>query len=226
MGQWISFGRGKEVFTKKRDPGIPMDADAAALLALAKTENDPKRRFALLSRAEELAPEELAVHRALLMLGRLYERDGRSPDYRVIKCYLFHVFEHPETHREKDILSMAREIFDHERLRKCLSLAPRPENFLEEYLEELAGEYIRLFLASDTGHVPSLFGFTRRTSISKYLAAPMSDIISNILQSAYLKQSEQVLLARKFYGACHRFLSGETEPLDAQLGPHILARLA
>jgi len=223
---WKSLGRSEEVFTKKKAPGLPMDADAATLLGLAKAEADPVRRFQLLNRAEELAPKDIMVHRALLMHGRLHERDGRNPDYRVIKSYLFHVFEHPEKHEEKEILSMARELFDHERLLTCLSFTSNAEGFLADYLEELAADYIRLFLAGDTRHVPTLFGFSRRTSLSKCLAVPMSDIIGNILQSAYLKQEEQVLLARAFYRACHRFLSGETEPLDAQLGPQILSSLA
>ena len=70
------------MFTKKKAPGPPMDADAATLLGLAKAEADPVRRFQLLNRAEELAPKDIMVHRALLMHGRLHERDGRNPDYR------------------------------------------------------------------------------------------------------------------------------------------------
>ena len=35
------------------------------------------------------------------MHGRLHERDGRRVDYSVVKCYLFHVFEHPEQHNER-----------------------------------------------------------------------------------------------------------------------------
>ena len=58
---------------------------------------DPVYAHARLKRAEILAPDSLEVQKALLLLGCLHERQRRPADYSLIKCYLLHAFEHPES---------------------------------------------------------------------------------------------------------------------------------
>ena len=101
-------------------------------LSLAQKEKDPLKKHVLLTQAARIAPDNLAVQKELLMLGNLYQRDGKNPDPRLIKCYLFHIFEHPECHAEEEQRAMAREIFDHPQLQRCLSLTPAPQEFLKE----------------------------------------------------------------------------------------------
>lgn len=213
------------LFAKRSRNFVPGDLDADTCLRLANAAEDPVYRHQLLARAEELAPQNLSVQRALLMLGRLHERDPRHVDFSVIKCYLLHVFEYPEQHAEQDIREKAREIFDHPRLKKCLGLSSDPDAFLRGYLEELSLEYIRVFLAASSAHSPSLLGFTLKHSAAKCLAEPMAKMLANILSSAYLRAGEQTMLAGLFYRACHRHLNGETRYLDAKLSPEIIKAL-
>lgn len=213
------------LFGRKEEPRVPEGADSMTLLALARNEEDPVRKHQLLLRARDLDKDNLKVQHALLMLGRLYERDVKRVDFSVIKCYILHVYEHPEQHGEEDIRQKTRELFDDAQLKTCLALAPHPESYLRDYLEELSLEYIRLFLAGDSSNVPSLFGITRKHSVARYLAKPMADIIENMLSSAYLRMQEQQLAAGMFYRACHRYLNGQTEDLDRQLSPEIIKAL-
>ncbi len=213
------------LFGKKTPPQPPKDADSFTLLAMAKNTQDPAIKYQLLLQAEEKDPDNLKVQHALLMHGRLHERDPRRVNFSVIKCYMLHVYEHPEQHEEEDIRQKTRALFDEERLQKCLALAPHPDSYLRGYIEELSLEYIRLFLEGDASNVPSLFGITRKHSIARYLSKPMADMVQNMLSSAYLRMQEQQLLAGMFYRACHRYLNGQTEHLDSLLSPEIIKAL-
>lgn len=213
-------------FLKKKEAlAIDPQLDAEDLLIRAELEAEPVNKHAYLTRAEELEPDNLKVQKALLLLGRLHERDPKHIDFSVIKSYLFHAFEHPEKHTEAEKERMARTFFDEDRLRRCLALSPDPDAFLRDYLEALGREYVHLFIASDSSHVPSLFGFSLKGSLPKYLAVPARDIIANILSSPHLNADEQRLLARQFYQAFHREVNGETSHLDRLMGPEICRAL-
>lgn len=195
------------------------------LLFLAETQADPVVRHAALTRAEMLAPDNLDIQRALLLLGRLHERSPRAMDFSVIKSYLLHAFEHPEEHPPQEVRQMARELFDDRRLLRCLELAPDREAFLRSYLEELSREYMRVFVAADNRHIPRVFGISFKGSLAKYLAAPAKDILSNILSSPYLDEEEARVLARAFYRAFFEHAGGETGELDSKLGAQLRALL-
>ena len=188
-----------------------------------KRKQEIRQRYEALLQAERENSQDLSVQRALLLLGNQWKADGENPDPSLIKCYLFHAFEHPECHDEEAQKKMAREFFDDSRLHMCLALAPRPEEFMREYLAELAGQYVDIFLWHQKEHVPSLFGFVPPKRIPKYLALPMGDVIRNIFLSPFLSQEEQQLLSGVFYRACYGFLQGQTEPLDTYLGAEIRA---
>lgn len=132
---------------------------AQTLVRQADAESDPVARHRLLLEAEALCPEELAVQRALLRLGRLHERDPRRLDYHCIRCYLLHVFEAPEEESPAQRQAMLTELTEDARLQRCLSLSPDPEGFLREELLWLCREYIRLFLKGSSRHMKRFMGF-------------------------------------------------------------------
>ncbi|MBE5770478.1 MAG: hypothetical protein E7336_03775 [Clostridiales bacterium] len=192
-------------------------------LALARKEKNPVKKQVLLAQAERIAPDDLAVQKELLMLGDLYRRDGKNPDPRLIKCYLFHIFEHPESHDEQEQEHMAREIFDHPRLQRCLALSPAPQEFMKEYLHDLSDAYIEMFIRNERAHVPSLFGFVPPRRLVKFLSLPAADVIRNIFLCPFLAENEQSLLAGAFYRAFYQYVNGHTENLDEALGEEIRA---
>lgn len=213
-------------FQKKTKPVLDDKLTLEQLLHEAKVSRDPVYAHLCLERAEVMAPGSLKVQRALLMHGRLHERDARAADYSVIKCYLLHAFEHPEQHSEAEQQRMARELFDHRYVKACTELSESPEAFLSDYLEELSAEYIRLFIAGDSSHTPSLFGIGPRQQLHRYLAKPSADVIRNMLCSPFLEKEEQLMLARAFYRAFLKQMQGQSQELDRLLGAEICGALA
>lgn len=206
------------LFAKKYMPPRMDGMDVDTLYARGRSAQDPRDAHAFLSKAAEIAPDDLRVQKELLLLGRLHERDSQHITFHVIKCYLLHAFEHPEDHDQAEQKRMARELFDHEQLKHCLSIAPDPEVFLKEYLQDLCAEYVRLFIAGDTTHTRAILGITIGAKQPVYLAAPAYDVIDNILRSSSLSEDEKTLLAGAFYRAYHAHMEGRTEPLDEKLG--------
>lgn len=213
------------LFSKKQPFAVPEGLSAEELLALAQLEEDPVRRHQYLVKAESLAPDHLGIRRALLMHGRLHERGGKALDFSVIKSYLFHVFEHPEQHDEQEIQRFTHELLSSPQLTACLRLTDDPDAFMQNYLEELARDYIRLFILPDTSHAPVLLGFMPQRRLPGYMARPAKDILLNILSSSYLTTDEQLLVARQFYKAFHREMDGQTAELDRLLGPEVCRAL-
>ena len=225
MVKYIKGGLRMFLFKAKKQKAVPMDADINTLLMLANSESDPVFRHKLLLRARDINPDDLAVHRALLMLGSLHEIQPNSVDFSKIKCFLIDVFENPEKYNEKEIKNKALEMFYDSQLKLCLKLASDSDVFMREYLEDLFQEYIRIFLAGDSSKVPSLFGLRPRHSIGKYLARPMANIIRNMMSCPYYSLSEQQLSSGQFYRACYRYLSGDMKWLHEELGNEILQHL-
>ena len=213
------------LFSKKTQVPAVNEMTLEQLLFLADTQDDHKITHLALSRAAELAPDDLGIKRQLLLLGRLYERDSRKMDFGVIKSYLLHPFEHPDKHTPEEARKMARELFEEPLLLRCLELAPDPEKFLADYLQELSRDYMRIFVAADNSHVPRVFGISFRGNLARYLAIPARDIISNIFSSPYLSQEEARVLAKAFYRAFYDHVSGEVRELDKLLGAQICGLL-
>ncbi len=202
------------------------DETPSSLLRRAQLEHDPAHRYALLLEAERLAPNDLAVQRALLMHGRLHERDGRRLDYSVIKCWLFHVFEHPEQHDEQGQERSAHELLHGERLVQCLALADDPQAFLRAYLTELASEYMRIFILPDRSHAPWAFGLALTGRKGRHMARPAADVIHNLSSCPWYTAAEQRMTARAFYQAYHQAMDGDVQALDALLGETLCRQLA
>ncbi len=212
------------LFAKKYTPPCMDGMDVDTLYARGRSAQDPRDAHAFLARAAEIAPDDLRVQKELLLLGRLHERNSQHITFHVIKCYLLHAFEHPEKHDKNEQQRMARELFDHEQVSRCLAIAPDKEAFLKEYLEDLCAEYVRLFIAGDTTHTRAILGITIGAKQPVYLAIPAFDVIDNILKSQFLSEDEKTLLAGAFYRTYRAHMDGRTEPLDEKLG-HQLGRL-
>lgn len=195
------------------------------LLAQAKNSRDPKAQREYLLRAEAYAPQCLAVQEELLLLGNLWQRDGRRPNPALIKCHLLHAFEHPENYDEETQRHMARELFDHPQAQKCLALAENKAAFLEDYLGRLCAQYVEIFILGQREHVPGLLGYAIPRRLPRYWARPMGDLIRNVFLCPFLSIAEQQMLAKAFYRACYRCLGGDTKALDGALGAEICALL-
>lgn len=184
----------------------------------ADSEEDVKRRYALLLEAEAAFPESLAVQKALLFHGRLHERGGKTLDFSVIKCFLFHAFLEPNTLRRGQREAMIAELFDDPRVARCMALSPDGDAFLRAYLQELARRYIALFLRGSTKYMRVILGFGSASKAPRYLADPAEDILRDMLAAPELPQDRRVTLARAFYRAFAEEMSGETQWLDARMG--------
>lgn len=226
MVKYIKGGLRMFLFKTKKQKTVPMDADINTLLMLANSESDPVFRYKLLLRARDINPDDLAVHRALLMLGKLHEIKPKDVDFSKIKCFLIDVFENPGKYNEEEIKIKAVEMLHDPQLKLCLELASDSDVFMREYLEDLFQDYIRIFLAGDSSKVPSLFGLRPRHSIGRYLARPMANIIRNMMSCPYYSPEEQRLSSGQFYRACYRFLCGEIKWLHEALGNEILRHIS
>ncbi len=209
-------------FSKKKKLSVPENMDDNELLHEARTADDPVYAYACLKRAEMLEPSNLKVQRALLMHGRLHERDRRQGDYTIIKSYLLHIFEHPEQYTEEGLRQAAEELFSGPQLLKCLALAPNRDAFLEEYIGDLAEEYMRVFISGDSSHAPRVLGLASKSRLHSFLARPTADTVRNALQSPYLTREQQLMVARNMYRQFSLQMSGETRTLDRLLGAEIL----
>jgi len=197
---------------------LSIGEDVSQLLRRAQDENDPKKRYALLCEAEEAAPNNMQVQKALLLHGRLHERDKRKVDFSVIKCYLLHAFEEPETFSSAEREEIIRELVMEDRLVKAMELAPDGQAFLRDYLTALSGEYIHLFLRGSSRYMKPIFGFAPAGKPAKLLAAPAACMLRCILKEPALSKDRQEMLAGAFYLAYAQEFQGETAYLDEALG--------
>lgn len=192
--------------------------DVSGLLRRAQEESDPQKRYALLKKAEEAAPSNLQVQMALLLHGRLHERDRRKLDFSVIKCYLLHVFEEPEDHPPAQREAMLRELFFEDRLIKAMEMAPDGQAFMMDYLTALSKEYVYLFLRGSSRYMRPIFGFAPAGKPAKLLAAPAALMLSRMLKEPAHSKEHRDMLASAFYRACDMEFQGETAYLDEALG--------
>ncbi len=203
----------------RQDP--PAAEDVSGLLRRAQEESDPVKRFSLLQKAEQAAPNDLQIQKALLLHGRLHERDRRKLDFSVIKCYLLHAFEEPEDHPFAQREDMIRELFSEERLVKAMAMAPDGQAFLMDYLTSLSGEYIHLFLRGSSRYMKPIFGFAPAGKPAKLLSSPAADMIRCMMKEPALSQEERNMLASAFYKAYAKEFQGETAYLDEALGDEL-----
>ena len=190
------------------------EADPEQLLRIAAAEQDPVLKKALLDRAVEAQPDSLEAHRQLLMLGQLWQRDGKHVNYDLIKCYLLHAFDPYEPEPSAKRTAMIRELTNGAELQKCLGLTDDPEAFVQQYCETLCSEYLRYFLLGSNARMRRVFGFSFG-SAEKNLAAPVADMLFS------MQQAELPPLFRKALPAAMRSAwrtqIGDEAPVEAEL---------
>lgn len=138
-------------------------AEVEALLRQAEEQQDPKKKHALLEQALTLHPDSYRVNLELLLLGKLYERDKRPGDFRLIKAYLLNIFEEPREHSAKEYQEMLQELVADPQLLRTLALAPDPQRFWDDYLGSLCDTYLNVFIRGRSGISKFAFGLPRST---------------------------------------------------------------
>lgn len=163
-GAQLTHQRNGAVITFSIKHEEPKEPEAvAALLRQAEEQEDPRKKYKLLEQALALNPDSYRVNLALLELGKLYERDKRPGDYRVIKGYLLNIFEEPQNHPEAEYQDMLRELVEDPQVLRTLALAPDPERFWAEYFGELSDTYVNIFIRGRSGISKFAFGLPRST---------------------------------------------------------------
>jgi len=194
-----------------------MPEDVKKALAKADKTEDPKKKYAILSEAEQQYPDSLEIAEALLFLGRLHERSPRKIDFSVIKCFLWHFYLTPEDFSEAKKDEMRAELLSHPQLEKCLSLAPDRDAYMRRYLEKLGAEFVSLFLKGSSHYTNSFFGIRFNTRMDKVLAGPMCKIMGNIQHDAKLEPKQREWLYDAIYRAFLTETGGEPRHLDELL---------
>ena len=215
QGSLEAVMNGRAVILKARKPLRQEDPQALKLLEAAEKAQDPVKRFKLLSDALSLYPDSLALNRALLFHGRLHERDGKTVDYSVIKCYLLHPFEAPGEHTPQERQACFAELFEGEQLQKCMALSPDGESFYQDYLAEICAQYVQIFLKGSSRHMVSMFGIPLGKP-EKNLSHPAAKIIRAIQAEELLTPRQKEDLAAAFRQGYLKVL-GSTDYLDALL---------
>lgn len=154
--------------------------EAAALLQKASEQHSNRKKLALLRQARELYPDCLAVEEEWLFQGGLPEKASLVLDYSGIKCHLLHFYLTPEDFTPSRQAAMRQELFEDPQLRRCLSLAASPEEFMCRYLERLCREFIQVFLFGSNRYMPRFMGFQLERNAAKVLAAPVAEMLRAI----------------------------------------------
>lgn len=174
-------------------------SDVQALLTQAEDVFDPKKKYALLQQALALDPASYQANLALLLLGRLYERDKKPGDFRVIKCYLMNVFEQPEAHSAQEREEMLRELVEDPQLLRTLELAPDAQRFWDTYFGDLADNYLTIFIRARSGVSKLAFGLPRSSKeVARLSGGIVAKMMSNLseerqLEPLYRQQLRQAL---------------------------------
>lgn len=204
---------GAPVGVKKND----LPEELKKLLAKADKTEDPKKKFAILTEAEQQYPESLEVAEALLFLGRLHERSPRKMDFSVIKCFLWHMYLTPDEFSTEKKDEMRAELISHPQLQKYLSLSPDADLYMRRYLERLGAEFVNLFLKSSNRYTNSFFGIRLNSRMDKVLAAPMCRMLHNIHKDAKLDADMRAMIYDALYRAFLAETGGEPKWLNELL---------
>ena len=188
-----------------------------AAVERAEAQKDPVQKYAILQQAAENYPDSLQVAKALLFLGRLYERNSKRADFSIIKCHLLMMYLEPKQFAKARKDEMRQELFAHPQLKKCLSLSTDEEGFWQQYLQRLAGEFIQLFLRGDSRYMRRIFGFAMDSRAQKLLADPVALMMISMAGDQELSPARQKLLSRAMYQAFSKDMAGDTQWLDARL---------
>lgn len=162
-------------------------------------DKDPVRIHKNLLELESKYPYNLYIKKALLLQGRLHERNAKHLDYSVIHCYLLNIFLEGELFKGQK-QQFIDELTSSPKLLECLALSENKNLFLQEYYYEISKRFIELFLMGSNKYMKQFFGLSFSRNPAKTLAEPCSRIIKSILSTSELKDYRFVL-AKAFYNA-------------------------
>lgn len=183
-------------------------------------DRDPIRIHYALCDLDKKYPGNLAIHRALLLQGRLHERNPKKLDYSVIHCYLLQVFLEPETLSKEQKNSFLQELIQGENLSTCLHLCPDKNKFLQNYYEEISNRFIDLFLLGSSKYMKSFFGLSMSRNPAKTLANPIAKMILNIWDTDALGDFRFVIAKALFQTFQRKFV--DIGFLKEEMGAKIL----
>ena len=214
------------MFFRSRKIQKPLPDSVEECLALSVTAADPRDRRKYVEHALEIDGDDLKANRALLMLGRLGEGGRIDADLSRIKSYLLTIFVKPDSFTPEQRRAMAREIYDHPQLKKCLDLCADREKFLRAYIRDLSGEYAQLFIDSAGEFSGSLLGFSTPQSRVNARVAPFTKALTNILDCPDLAREERLLLLEAMRDNAKMILGSDgMARLYKELPPRVLSAL-
>lgn len=212
---------GKELIQEKAKPVWQVPGPGELEKKLEKI-SDPKKKYKLIQEALAKDPDDFFANRALLYHGRLHEgifQRGGKLDYSILKCYLFNIFEKPESYSDEELDAKYEELLRGAQLKKVLSLCEAPDVFMREYFRFLSLQYVDLFIRGETKNSTYAFGFRRpMESVAKMCAVPVSRMLDTIRTTPHLdrNEAEREMLLSGVRGAFEALFPGRSSLLDAE----------
>lgn len=179
--------------------------------------SDPVKKYELLKKTQAEYPDSLAIAEEILFLGRLNERNPKSLDFSVIKCYMLMIYLEPDTIAPDKIDVLRRELFNHPNLDRCLALTDDREAFLNRYLTRLSSQFIDLFLHGSSKYMRRYFGFGLDSRAPKLLAGPTARMLAAMRHDEELTPEQRSMLMHALYAAFSTRLSGDTQWLQKDM---------
>ena len=195
----------------KQPPAQPISDAERDILAQAEAQADPVKKHRLLTDALAKYPQSLPIAEELLFLGRLYERNQRTLDFSVIKCYLLNLYLEPDTISPAKQDAMRLELFSHPDLDRCLRLAPERNAYMAHYLHRLSCQFIDLFLRGSSRYMRRVFGIGLESRAPKLLASPAVRMLAAMRDDAALTPKQRSQMMHAFYAAFSTQLGGDTQ---------------
>ena len=201
----------------KQAPAQPISDAERDILAKAEAQVDPVKKHRLLSDALAKYPQSLPIAEELLFLGRLNERNQRSLDFSVIKCYLLNLYLEPDTISPAKQDAMRLELLSHPDLDRCLRLAPDRNAYMAQYLHRLSCQFIDLFLRGSSKYMRRIFGFGVESRAPKLLAPPAARMLVAMHNDQALTPEQRAQLSQAFFDAYSTQLGADTQWLLAEM---------
>ena len=129
------------------------------MLDRARAETDSVKKHDILIKARETFGVRREIEKELLFLGRLYERGGK-PDFYRIPYWPLNAIEKPREFSKRERQKMLDSFFKNPELERVANMYEDPNSLINEYLEHMAVEYVRVFMQGSNSNTFFL-GFRR-----------------------------------------------------------------
>ena len=197
--------------------------DKQALLNAADAETDALLRREKLLAAREAWPDDYEIERRILYIGRLYERGGR-PDFYRIPFWPLRALEKPREFSAKERKRMMEAFFENPELARVCVLASDEAAFWRDYFDEMAAQYVDLFIKCASAN--SLFlGFKRRPNdVMKRSAACAADMLHNIEAGDLVPEAHRQALEASLWRGFQRVFPDAGDALAQACGGRVKYR--